>query len=125
VRLVIQHKVESGSVASRVRPSGAGSGSVRRPCGGGVAKLRSMQGEREGVTGEELAEIKRLKAENPRCGRIWKFSTRRQLSSRQFDAWRARLGSLVSLLPLLGCLVLVACPRCAAPPSIRGVACVA
>jgi transposase len=41
-------------------------GSVWRPYGGWCRRAQVDAGEREGVTSDELAEIKRLKAENRR-----------------------------------------------------------
>jgi transposase len=37
-----------------------------RACAGGLCRPRSMGGQRGGVTTEELAEIRKLKAENRR-----------------------------------------------------------
>jgi len=49
-----------------VRPWGDASGLARRPYGDGCRQAQVDAGEREGVTSEELAEIKRLKTENRR-----------------------------------------------------------
>jgi transposase len=53
VRLVTEHKVESGSVTKSCEAVGRRLGSVRRPYGGGVAKLRSTpasgRGDQRGV----------------------------------------------------------------------------
>jgi transposase len=64
VRLVPEHKVESGSV-TRSGTVGRRLGISKETLRGWCRKRRSMPAS-EGITSEELAEIKRLKAENRR-----------------------------------------------------------
>ena len=65
VRLVAEHKVESGSVTKSCEAVGRRLG-ISKETLRVVLPSSGRAGEREGVTSEELAEIKRLKAENRR-----------------------------------------------------------
>jgi transposase len=66
VRLVTEHKVESGSVTKSCEAVGRRLGISKETLRGWCRQAQVDAGEREGVTSEELAEIKRLKAENRR-----------------------------------------------------------
>jgi transposase len=66
VRLVAEHKVESGSVTKSCEAVGRRLGISKETLRGWCRQAQIDAGEREGVTSEELAEIKRLKAENRR-----------------------------------------------------------
>ena len=66
VRLVTEHKVESGSVTKSCEAVGRRLGISKETLRGGCRQAQVDAGEREGVSSEELAEIKRLKAENRR-----------------------------------------------------------
>jgi len=66
VRLVAEHKVESGSVTKSCEAVGRRLGISKETLRGWCRQAQVNAGEREGVTSEELAEIKRLKAENRR-----------------------------------------------------------
>jgi transposase len=82
VRLVAEHKVESGSVTKSCEAVGRRLGISKETLRGWCRQAQVDAGEREGVTSEELAEIKRLKAENRRLREDVEFSAPRQLSSR-------------------------------------------
>lgn len=66
VRLVTEHQSEyptlTAAAAAVARPLGLGKETLRR----WVVQAQVDTGDREGVTSEELAEVKRLKAENRR-----------------------------------------------------------
>ena len=66
VRLVLEHRAEypstSRAIAAVARQEGVGAESLRR----WVAQADIDSGRRDGQTSEEVAEIKRLKAENRR-----------------------------------------------------------
>ena len=66
VRLVIEHQAEYPSLAAAIaavsKQQGVGRESLRR----WVNQAQVDVGQREGLTSEEQAEIKRLKAENKR-----------------------------------------------------------
>jgi transposase-like protein len=66
VRLVTEHKVESGSVTKSCEAVGRRLGISKETLRGWCRQAQVDAGERDGVTSEELAEIKRLKAENRR-----------------------------------------------------------
>jgi transposase len=66
VRLVAEHKVESGSVTKSCEAVGRRLGISKETLRGWCRQAQVDAGGREGVTSEELAEIKRLKAENRR-----------------------------------------------------------
>ena len=66
VRLVAEHQVESGSVTKSCEAVGRRLGISKETLRGWCRQAQVDAGEREGVTSEELAEIKRLKAENRR-----------------------------------------------------------
>ena len=66
VRLVTEHKVESGSVTKSCEAVGRRLGISKETLRGWCRQAQVDAGEREGVSSEELAEIKRLKAENRR-----------------------------------------------------------
>ena len=66
VRLVTEHKVESGSVTKSCEAVGRRLGISNETLRGWCRQAQVDAGEREGVATEELAEIKRLKAENRR-----------------------------------------------------------
>jgi transposase-like protein len=66
VRLVTEHKVESGSVTKSCEAVGRRLGISKETLRGWCRQAQIDAGEREGVSSEELAEIKRLKAENRR-----------------------------------------------------------
>ena len=66
VRLVAEHKVESGSVTKSCEAVGRRLGISKETLRGWCRQAQVDAGEREGVSSEELAEIKRLKAENRR-----------------------------------------------------------
>jgi transposase len=66
VRLVSEHKVESGSVTKSCEAVGRRLGISKETLRGWCRQAQVDAGEREGVSSEELAEIKRLKAENRR-----------------------------------------------------------
>jgi transposase len=80
VRLVTEHKVESGSVTKSCEAVGRRLGSVRRPYGV-VSPSSGRRRRAGGVTSAELAEIKRLKAANRRLREDVEISAQRQLSS--------------------------------------------
>jgi transposase len=66
VRLVREHRAEypivTAAATAGARPEGVGHESLRR----WVAQADIDAGDRDGVTSEETAEIKRLRAENKR-----------------------------------------------------------
>lgn len=68
VRLVREHRSEYPTITAAVtavaRREGVGHESLRR----WVAQADVDAGDRDGVTGEEAAEIRRLRAENKRLG---------------------------------------------------------
>jgi len=66
VRLVAEHQVESGSVTKSCEAVGRRLGISKETLRGWCRQAQVDAGEREGVSSEELAEIKRLKAENRR-----------------------------------------------------------
>jgi transposase len=66
VRLVTEHQVESGSVTRSCEAVGRRLGISKETLRGWCRQAQVDAGEREGVSSEELAEIKRLKAENRR-----------------------------------------------------------
>jgi transposase len=66
VRLVAEHKAESGSVTKSCEAVGRRLGISKETLRGWYRQAQVDAGERDGVTTEELAEIKRLKAENRR-----------------------------------------------------------
>jgi transposase len=81
VRLVNDHLAEYPSVtaasAAVAKQVGVGKESVSR----WVVQGQVDDGQRQGVTAEELAEIKKLRAETSGCVRTSRFSVRQQLSS--------------------------------------------
>jgi transposase len=66
VRLVADHMSESGSVTKSCEAVGRRLGISKETLRGWYRQAQVDTGEREGVTSDELAEIKRLKAENRR-----------------------------------------------------------
>jgi transposase len=66
VRLVAEHKAESGSVTRSCEAVGRRLGISKETLRGWYRQAQVDAGERDGVSSEELAEIKRLKAENRR-----------------------------------------------------------
>jgi transposase len=66
VRLVAEHKGETGSVTASCEAVGRKLGISKETVRGWYRQAQVDAGQREGVTSEELAEIKRLKAENRR-----------------------------------------------------------
>jgi transposase len=66
VRLVAEHKAESGSVTRSCEAVGRRLGISKETLRGWYRQAQVDAGERDGVSSEERAEIKRLKAENRR-----------------------------------------------------------
>jgi transposase len=66
VRLVTEHRGETGSVTASCEVVGRKLGISKETVRGWYRQAQVDGGQREGVTSEELAEIKRLKAENRR-----------------------------------------------------------
>lgn len=66
VRLVTEHKVESGSVTKSCEAVSRKLGISKETIRGWYRQAQVDTGERDGVTSQELAEIKKLKAENRR-----------------------------------------------------------
>lgn len=66
VRLVTEHKGESGSVTRSCEVVGRRLGISKETVRGWYRQAQVDAGERDGVTSAELVEIKQLKAENRR-----------------------------------------------------------